>query len=44
MKDYVVEIFDEIDGFIIVEASSADEAETIAFELGYDVAYAHEEE
>lgn len=44
MKDYVVEIMDELDGFIVVEAESEEEAEVIAEELGYEVMYAHEED
>lgn len=44
MKWYVVEIADGNDGFISVLASSTDEAEAIAFAMGYDVLYAHEEE
>lgn len=44
MQDWIVEIADEEDGFIIVEAKNADEAESIARDLGYDVLWAHEEE
>lgn len=44
MKNYVVEIADENDGFVVVEANSEEEAEAIAEMLGYEVMYAHEEE
>lgn len=44
MKWFVVEIADGNDGFISVYANSADEAEKIAINDGYDVLYAHEEE
>ena len=43
MKDYIVEIADENDGFIVLEADSANDAEVKATEMGYDVLYAHEE-
>ncbi len=43
MKDYIVEIADENDGFIVLEAESANDAEVKATEMGYDVLYAHEE-
>lgn len=44
MQDWIVEIADEEDGFIIVEARDAEEAETIARNMGYNVLWAHEEE
>lgn len=44
MNSYTVEIADENDGFVVVEADSAEEAENIAEELGYDVLYAHLED
>lgn len=44
MKEYIVEIADENDGFIIVDAESEDDAEMIARGMGYDVLWAHEEE
>lgn len=42
MKDYIVEIADECDGFIIVEADNEEHACAIAEQLGYEVFYAHE--
>lgn len=44
LKDFMVEIADENDGFIVVQAPTADEAEKIAREHGYDVFYAHSPE
>lgn len=41
---WVVEIADEIDGFISVFADTAEEAEREAEEQGYDVLYAHAED
>ena len=41
MKEFVVEIADENDGFIVVYARSAIEAEVIAEKMGYTVLYAH---
>lgn len=42
LKDYIVEIADEIDGFIIVEAMNEESACRKAERLGYEVYYAHE--
>lgn len=42
LKDYIVEIADENDGFIIVEAMNAESACRKAEEMGYEVFYAHE--
>lgn len=42
LKDWTVEIADEDDGFVVVQAPTADEAEKIAREHGYDVLYAHD--
>lgn len=39
MKWWVVEIADEIDGFVSVFAETADEAEEQARDAGYDVMY-----
>lgn len=44
LKDYIVEIADENDGFIIVEAMNEESACKKAEELGYEVFYAHEYE
>lgn len=41
MKDWIVEIADGNDGFVVIEAQNADEAELLARENGYDVLYAH---
>lgn len=42
LKDYIVEIADEVDGFIIVEAMNAESACRKAEKMGYEVFYAHE--
>lgn len=42
MKDWTVELADGNDGFVVVQAPTADEAERIATEHGYDVLYAHD--
>lgn len=44
MKWWIVEIADEIDGFVSVFAETADEAEEQARDEGYDVMYAHAED
>lgn len=41
MLDWIVEIADENDGFVVVQAPTAYDAELIAEEHGYDVLYAH---
>lgn len=41
LKDYIVEIADENDGFIIVEAMNEESACRKAEKLGYEVFYAH---
>lgn len=43
MKWWIVEIADGNDGFVSMYAKSADEAEQMASDEGYDVLYAHEE-
>ena len=42
LKDYIVEIADEADGFIIIEAMNEESACRKAEKLGYEVFYAHE--
>ena len=42
LKDYIVEIADENDGFIIIEAMNEESACRKAEKLGYEVFYAHE--
>ena len=42
LKDYIVEIADEVDGFIIVEAMNAESACRKAEKMRYEVFYAHE--
>ena len=44
MKDYIVEIAEEKDGFIIIEARNAESACKKAEKMGYEVYYAHEYE
>lgn len=41
MKDWIVEIADEADGFVIIEARTAESACRKAEKLGYEVFYAH---
>lgn len=43
MRWWIVEIADGNDGFVSIYANSADEAEQMAFNEGYDVLYAHAE-
>lgn len=42
LKEYIVEIADEKDGFIIIEAMNEDKACNKAEKLGYEVYYAKE--
>lgn len=42
LKDYIVEIADEADGFVVVEAMNEESACRKAEKLGYEVFYAHE--
>lgn len=44
MKWWIVEIADEIDGFVSEFAGTAEEAEKMAMADGYEVLYAHAED
>lgn len=41
LKDYIVEIADEPDGFLVIEAMNEESACKKAERLGYEVYYAH---
>ena len=42
LKDYIVELADENDGFIIVEAVNEESACRKVEKMGFEVLYAHE--
>lgn len=44
MKWWIVEIADGNDGFVSEYAETAEQAEQMAIDEGYDVLYVHEEE